>query len=76
MGEWSEVCVYLVHGPRWNQNRVSQELHHGPALHPVLLQQLLPLLPAQVPALLSDWVLLSGHVQSLLFTQLEGRESG
>jgi hypothetical protein len=42
----------------------------------VLLQQLLPLLPAQVPALLSDWVLLSGHVQSLLFTQLEGRESG
>lgn len=67
------VCVYttyLVHRACWYKNRVSQELNYSPALDSMLIQQPLTLLPAQVPALLSDWVLVQWHVQSLLLTEL------
>lgn len=61
---------YLEHGSCWDEHRVSQELDDGPALDVVLIQQPLALLPAQVGALLPDWVLLQRHVLSLLFVQL------
>jgi len=69
-----QCSTHLVHGPRWYEHRVPQELDHGPALDPVLIQQPLPLLPAQVRALLSDWVLVQHGVRSLLGE--EGGEGG
>lgn len=62
--------IYLVHGPCWYEYRVSQELNYSPSLDSVFIQQPLTLLPAQVQALLSDWVLVQGHVQSLLLAEL------
>lgn len=64
--------THLVHGACRKKNRVSQELDHAPALDPVLIQQPLALLPAQVPAVLPDRVLVRRHVQPLLLTELEG----
>lgn len=71
-----DYSIYLVHGPCWYQYRVSQELDYSPALNSVLIQQPLTLLPAQVQALLSDWVLVQRHVQSLLLTKLRWLVSG
>ncbi len=65
-----EYSIYLVHGPCWYKYRVSQELNYSPALNSIFIQQPLTLLPAQVQALLSDWVLVQRHVQSLLLTEL------
>lgn len=65
-----KYTAYLVHSPCWYEDRVSQELNYSPTLNSMLIQQPLTLLPAQIPALLSDWVLVQGHVQSLLLTEL------
>lgn len=61
---------YLVHGARGNEDGVSKELDDGPSVDSVLIQQPLPLLPAQVPGLLSDRVLVLGRVGSLLLAEL------
>lgn len=67
----SDSVTYLEHGPCWYEHRVAEELNYSPALHVVLIQQPLTLLPAQVRALLSDWVLVQRHVQSLLLIELK-----
>lgn len=67
------VCVcgkYLMHGPCRYKDRVSQELNDCPALDAMLIQQPLTLLPAQVPCVLSDGVLVQRHVQTLLLREL------
>lgn len=70
VSELRSCGAHLVHGPCWDHHRVPQELDHGPALNPVLVQEPLALLPAQVKTLVSDWVLVQGDVQSLFLTKL------
>lgn len=60
-----------MHGPCRYKDRVSQELNYRPPLNSVLFQQPLPLLPAQVPAVLSNGVLVQQNVQLLLLTELK-----
>lgn len=61
----------LVQGSSRHQDRVSKELDDGAALYTVFLQQTLPLLAAQVPARLPDWIVLRWYLHTLLFRDLQ-----
>ncbi len=60
----------LMQSSSRDQDRITQKLHHGPALNGVFIQQPLTQLTAQVPAWLTDRVVIRWDLHALLFSHL------
>lgn len=60
----------LVQSSSRDQDWITQKLHHSPALNGVFIQQTLTQLTAQVPARLTDGVVIRWDLHALLFRHL------